>query len=169
MPRPASFKFILIPIFLFIGLFLSTTLVAQSEKKEKPSFILKDTAGNDVRLEDYQGKIVLLNFWAAWCAPCIHEIPELIKLRKKYADKGFEILGLVHPMNLKKKRILQISRKLKIPYPVLWATEEVVEQFGGFTMLPRSFVLDGEGNVVEEIDLPGDMRMFESYIKKYFQ
>lgn len=169
MQRPASFQSILVPLLLFLGLFLSPYLKAQSESKEKPSFILKDTTENDVSLEDYRGKIVLLNFWAAWCAPCIHEIPELIKLRKKYAAKGFEILGLVHPMNLKKKRILQISRKLKIPYPVLWATEEVVEQFGGFSMLPRSFLLDREGNVVEEIDLPGDMRMFESYIKKYFQ
>lgn len=169
MQYPASFKSLIISLFLVVGLFLSAPLEAQSESIEKPSFILKDTTENDVRLEDYQGQIVLINFWAAWCAPCIHEIPELIKLRKKYADKGFEILGLVHPMNLKKKRILQISRKLKIPYPVLWATDEVVEQFGGFTMLPRSFVLDREGNVVEEIDLPGDMRMFESYIKKYFQ
>src|SRR5262249_5738199 len=59
-----------------------------------PEFTLKDLNGKDVALNDYKGKVVLVNFWATWCTPCLGEIPELIEMQEKYGPRGFVILGL---------------------------------------------------------------------------
>src|SRR5262249_4755449 len=59
-----------------------------------PDFTLKDLNGREVSLSEYKGKVVLVNFWATWCTPCLGEIPELIEMQQKYGPKGFVILGL---------------------------------------------------------------------------
>ena len=65
--------------------------------KNKPAnlaFTLKDMHGKDVRLSDYKGKVILLNFWATWCGPCRYEIPAFVELQTKYKDHGFVVLGV---------------------------------------------------------------------------
>src|SRR5947209_4038186 len=67
---------------------------SSSDRKPAPDFTLKDANGSQVKLSDYRGKVVLLNFWATWCGPCKIEIPWFIDFQQQYKDKGFEVLGV---------------------------------------------------------------------------
>src|SRR5258708_2650859 len=70
-----------------------SSLKAEKTRNQPPPFELKDVDGKTVKLSDYKGKVVLLNFWATWCAPCKLEIPWFEEFQTRYKDKGFEVLG----------------------------------------------------------------------------
>jgi len=133
------------------------------------NFILKDLQGNNVSLKDYRGKVVLVNFWAHWCPPCVKEIPDLVKLRQNYKDNGFEILGVVVPFRADQNQVRNMVNKFGIDYPVLWGTNEAVAQFGDIPAIPRTFILNGEGQIVEDLEGMGNYRMFESLVKKHLK
>jgi peroxiredoxin len=111
-----------------------------------PAFALKDTEGGSRRLSDYKGKVLLINFWATWCAPCFAEIPDLMKLEKEHKSRGLEIIGITHnPANLQTVR--QTARRLKIDYPILLGTREVSAAYGVGEILPVTIVVDREGRI----------------------
>ena len=129
-----------------------------------PTVAMKDLGGNDVTLQQYKGKVVLVNFWATWCEPCKSEIPMLIDLQQKYGPRGFSVLGLsmdedglkaVQPF-LDKERFDVGGQKEAINYPIVFANDSVAEKFGGIVGLPTSllFARDGKGakKVVGPID-----------------
>src|SRR5271154_376096 len=99
--------------------------------KPAPELVLKDLNDKEVSLAGYQGKVVFVNFWATWCDPCRGEIPVLIELRKKYADKGFEVLGVamddegkpVVEKFVDKERFDVGGAKLPMDYPILIGKE----------------------------------------------
>ena len=132
-----------------------------------PSFTLQDLDGNSVSLSDYQGKVVLINFWAHWCPPCIREIPDMIRLREDYKDKNFEVLGVVVPTRYNESRVRRMVSNFKMTYPVLIGTEESLAQFGTINSIPRTFILDTKGEIREDILGASDYAMFEQMIKKY--
>lgn len=133
------------------------------------NFILKDLQGNNVSLKDYRGKVVLVNFWAHWCPPCVKEIPDLVKLRQNYKNNGFEILGVVVPFRADQNQVRNMVNKFGIDYPVLWGTNEAVAQFGDIPAIPRTFILNAEGQIVEDLEGMGNYRMFESLVKKHLK
>lgn len=132
-------------------------------------FVLKDLQGKDVSLKDYRGKVVLINFWAHWCPPCVKEIPDLVELRNNYKDKGFEILGVVVPARVNEQQVRKMARNFEMSYPVLWGTAESLEQFGAINAIPRSFILNGEGKIVDDVVGMGTYAMFEGMIKKHLK
>jgi len=118
----------------------------EKDRKKAPEFVLKDANGQDVKLSDYRGKVVLLNFWATWCGPCEVEIPWFIDFQREYKDRDFAVLGLsldddgwtsVRPF---------LARE-KLNYRVMVTSEEVDQLYGGVNSLPTTFVLDREGRV----------------------
>ena len=121
----------------------STAIVA-------PAFALKNLKGKTVRLEDYKGKIVLINFWATWCAPCQKEMPELVKLQKRYAAKGLQILGVTYEPE-KLATVNRIAQKFKINYPLLFGTEELSKQYQIEEVLPVTIIVDREGKIQSQI------------------
>ena len=70
--------------------------VAQGSNKA-PALVLKDVRGRALRLSDYKGKVVLLNFWATWCPPCRAEMPDLIKMQRVYQSRGLQVIGITYP------------------------------------------------------------------------
>ena len=126
---------------------------------DAPTVSLKDVNDGDVNLQQYKGKVVLVNFWATWCAPCKSEIPLLIGLREKYGSRGFEILGLsmdedgkkaVQPF-LDKERFDVGGQKEAINYPIAFANDSIAEKFGGVMGLPTSLLLTRDGKVIKRI------------------
>ena len=114
-------------------------------------FRLENLVGETVRLSSYRGRWVLINFWAHWCGPCLHEMPDLVRLRNARGEQGFEVLGIVSPTGRNEKAVRAIVSDLAIPYPVLWGDNAVVEQFGSPPILPTSYLIDPGGKVVARI------------------
>jgi thiol-disulfide isomerase/thioredoxin len=133
------------------------------------NFTLKDLKNKDVSLADYSGKVVLVNFWAHWCPPCVKEIPDLVKLRNTYQDQGFEILGVVVPARMNEQQVRKMVNNFEMSYPVLWGTMEALNQFGSINAIPRSFVLNQEGKIVEDVEGMGSYAMFDGLIKKHLK
>lgn len=130
---------------------------AQSERKSQvtaepegrvatPEFVLKDLSGKQVRLSDYKGRVVVVNFWATWCGPCRTEIPSFVKLREQYHEKGFEIIGISLDED-DPDGVAVFAARLKINYPVVLADMETVEAFGPMNAIPTTFVIDRQGQV----------------------
>lgn len=115
-----------------------------------PTFALKDLRGKTVKLEDFKGKIVLLNFWATWCVPCRIEMPELIKLQTEYAAKGLQIVGITYEPE-KPLIVGRIARTRKINYPLLFGNEALSKQYGIEEVLPVTIIIDREGKIRDRV------------------
>ena len=109
-----------------------------------PDFTLKNAKGDDVSLESYRGKVVLLNFWATWCGPCKTEIPWFIDLENQYAAKGFTVLGVSMDEDGWKVVNPYVASQ-KMNYPVLLGDEKVNRLFGGIDALPTTMVIGKDG------------------------
>jgi peroxiredoxin len=119
---------------------------AESERKPAPDFNLKDADGKAVKLSDYKGKVVLLNFWATWCGPCKIEIPWFMDFEQTYKDKNFAVLGVSLDEDGWDSVKPYIQQK-KINYRVMVGTEKVAELYGDVDSLPTTFLIDREGRV----------------------
>ena len=110
-------------------------------------FTLKDANGATVKLADYKGKVVLLNFWATWCGPCKMEIPEFVEAYSKYRDKGFVILGVLSEDEPTQQDLSAFMSEFKMNYPVMQSHPPLEESFGPLWALPTSFMIDRQGQV----------------------
>ncbi len=115
-------------------------------RKVAPEFALKDVNGQPVKLSDYRGKIVLLNFWATWCGPCKMEIPWFIEFEQKFKDKGFAVLGV--SMDEEGWEVVKpYLEKQKVNYRVVVGDDSIAQAYGGVDSLPTTFLLDREGKI----------------------
>jgi peroxiredoxin len=117
-----------------------------SERKPAPEFELKDANGATVRLSDYRGKVVLLNFWATWCGPCEVEIPWFIEFEQKYKDRNFAVLGVSFDDD-GWKSVRPYIASHKINYRIMVGSDKLGEQYGGVDSLPTTFIIDREGRI----------------------
>ena len=103
-----------------------------------------------IQLSSLKGNVILLNFWATWCGPCIAEIPEFNDLYDKYNSKGFEILGVSVSDNY--KQLKKFSNKIEVEYKMLFGSSDemavVIQNYGGFYSVPVSYLINREGLVV---------------------
>jgi len=113
-----------------------------------PNFELEGSDGKTVRLSDFKGKVVILDFWATWCGPCRAEIPSYVDLYKKYNDKGLEIIGV----SLDRDGwtpVKPFMDSYKINYPIVMGNMQVVQAYGGINSIPTTFIINRDGEVVE--------------------
>lgn len=138
--------------------------LGQAEMLQKaPNFELKNLAGKVVRLEDYRGKAILLNFWATWCAPCKTEMPWLVEFQKQYGPEGLVVLGIA--MDASKETVRNFVKKMGVNYPVLLGTQTVADQYGGLKGLPVTFYIDRNGNITDQAPGLANRSTIENEIK----
>lgn len=117
---------------------------------QAPDFTLTTLNGKKVKLSDYRGKAVLLNFWATWCGPCKVEIPWFMDLEKQYGSQGLVVLGVAMDDD-GKDSVSKFARDMKIDYTVLIGNDDVADQYGGVAGLPTTFYVDRNGKIVKKI------------------
>jgi peroxiredoxin len=108
-----------------------------------PSFSLKDLKGNIVNLSDFEGKVVFLDFWAPWCAPCREELPELDRLYKKYWEDGFEVVGIC--LDTSRARVTKFLQKVPVTFQILMDKQGDAAEAYRFSGLPAGFLIDRDG------------------------
>ncbi len=118
----------------------------EKERKNAPDFVLKDSNGATVKLSDYRGKVVLLNFWATWCGPCKIEIPWFMDFEQKFKDQGFAVLGVSMDEDGWDAVKPYITSK-KINYRVVMGDDSTGNMYGGIDSLPSTFIIDRDGKV----------------------
>lgn len=131
---------------LSILLFAAGTLRAQGafESVPAPAWQLPDIAGRPVRSDQFKGKVVVLDFWATWCAPCRGEIPGYIKLETEFQKAGLAVVGV----SLDQGGPAVVSRFItehRLNYAVVMGDDKVVEAFGGVDAIPTTFIIDRHG------------------------
>jgi len=120
------------------------------QEAKTPQFALKDLNGRIVRLSDYQGKVVLINFWATWCPPCRAEMPDLVRLQREYRKEGLKVIGITYPPE-RRARARRFARGLKVNYPIILGTREIKARFSSDETLPLTIVINRDGKVSEII------------------
>jgi cytochrome c biogenesis protein CcmG/thiol:disulfide interchange protein DsbE len=125
---------------------MSAAVQPTTNRKPAPEFSLKDSNGTAVKLSDYRGKVVLLNFWATWCGPCALEIPWFIEFEQQYKSKGFAVLG-VSMDDDGWKVVKPYITEHKLNYRVLLGNDTVSQLYGGLDALPTTYIIDKEGKV----------------------
>lgn len=130
---------------------------AADAKLANLDFTLKDVDGKDVRLADYKGKVVLLDFWATWCVPCKVEIPIFIDLYNRYKSQGFEVVSVVLLDRFANAK--PYAAKMQMNYPVLDGDpqqDKIDDAYGPLFGLPMSFLIGRDGRLCQKhLGLPG--------------
>jgi thiol-disulfide isomerase/thioredoxin len=101
-----------------------------------------------VDIRDYRGKVVLINFWATWCGPCIKEIPSLAGLQDEFGPQGFSVIGISIDQG-GSKVVGKMMKKAGVNYPVVIGNSKLSREFGGVFGVPTSFLVDRAGNVLK--------------------
>jgi len=118
----------------------------------RPEFAIADTNGQLRNIKDWDGKVILLNFWATWCPPCLNEIPGFIELQEQYGEQGFQVIGIAVD---NEEAVRKYMNEVKINYPVMVAEFEAIElssRYGNrIGALPYSVIINREGEISDKI------------------
>jgi peroxiredoxin len=140
-------------------------LVGNVQGVQAPDFTLISLDGTKVKLSDYRGKAVLLNFWATWCSPCKVEMPWFEDLQKQYARDGLVVLGVAMDDSGPAK-IAQFASEVGVNYPVLLGTDKISDDYGNVQYLPTTFYIGRDGLIVDKLTGLLDRKDIEEAVKK---
>ena len=130
-----------------------------------PQFLLEDEQGIGIGLDDYRGKVVLLNFWATWCPPCVQEMPSLNDTYERYRDDGFVVLGV--SVDEDEGQYEQFLRSSRVTFPTVRDPERSVSTRYGTMKYPESFLISRDGRVLRKYVGPEEWRRpeIDNYIR----
>ena len=135
---------------MLLVLWLSPLLATAGELSEVPAvlppeFSLPDLAGQQRSLNEFAGKVLLVNFWAGWCRPCIEEMPSIQRLTEAMREKPFAVIGV--NVAESQRRVQTMAQRLGLDFPILLDKDSTTFEGWGANVLPTSYVLDGNGRV----------------------
>ncbi len=125
--------------------FIGAVGFAKIKADNAPDFVLKSASGNNVRLSELKGRIVLLNFWATWCGPCTEEIPHLNDLHAALDPYDFELLGI--NLDEDQSKAMHLAKNLDVNFPVLFDTEKNVSRSFDIKAMPTTIIIDRAGKI----------------------
>jgi cytochrome c biogenesis protein CcmG, thiol:disulfide interchange protein DsbE len=129
-----------------------------------PDFSLSGLSGQTLTLSSYRGKVVLLDFWATWCAPCREETPHLVDLQNKYGSQGLQVIGV--SMDDGPEPVRDFYQHFKMNYPVVMGDAKTGELYGGVLGLPIAFVIGPDGRITSKHIGSTDISVFEKEVVK---
>jgi len=133
-------------IALVFSVFAASSLASSGmEGHTAPDFALKSSTGENLRLSEYRGDVVMINFWATWCGPCRQEMPLLDELYSRYQRVGFNLLGV--NIDDDSRRAMQMAEELGINFPVLFDAQKEVSKLYEVEAMPVTVLVDREGTV----------------------
>jgi peroxiredoxin len=146
-----------------LGLMLAGGAWCKGLSDVAPDFTRTDFSGKPVHFADYRGKVVLLNFWASWCGPCIEEMPRLSALQRAYAAAGLQVIGIsMDDTAAPAKRLLA---RQPVDYPVVLGDAALGETYGDVLGLPLTFLIDRRGHIVARYKGEADLSQIKAKIK----
>lgn len=133
-------------IALVFGVFAASSLAAGGmEGQPAPDFALKSSTGENMRLSEYRGDVVMINFWATWCGPCRQEMPLLDELYSRYQRVGFNLLGV--NIDDDSGRAMDMIEDLGVNFPVLFDARKEVSKLYDVEAMPVTVIVDRDGTV----------------------
>jgi thiol-disulfide isomerase/thioredoxin len=139
--------------------FAADTLV----NRKAPEFVRRDLNGTSIDLKSFRGKVVLLNFWATWCAPCLIEMPVFAAWQRQYDPRGFLVIGI--SMDDDPAPVRSLVGKLKLNYPIAMGDARLGERYGGVLGLPLTYLIDRNGVVRAQFQGETDVKTIEKQLK----
>ncbi|MCP4050467.1 MAG: TlpA family protein disulfide reductase [bacterium] len=124
----------------------------------------KTLDNKEIKFSDYKGKVLVIDFWASWCPPCVMEIPHFIELQKEYNDSNVQIIGISKDNS--SATVKEFIKRTNINYPVIMDMPELSDFFGSITSIPTTFILDKNANIIEKAVGYRDKSFFEKEIEQ---
>lgn len=154
---------------LFLAASFMLNAHAGEMKQPAPDFTLKSYSGKNLKLSEYRGQVVLLNFWASWCGPCRQEMPLLDSLHAKYKSLGFTVLGV--NVEEDSAKAVGVLKKNKLTFPILFDTENKVSKLYDISAMPSTVIIDRDGvmRYLHQGYKPGDENVYKDVVKKLLQ
>lgn len=130
-----------------------------------PNFTLKADTGKNLRLSEYRGEVVMINFWATWCGPCRQEMPVLNELYQRYRSVGFTLLGV--NIDDRSESATRMARRLGVRYPIVFDAAKVVSRLYDINAMPTTVMVDRDGKVryLHRGYLPGSEKKYQEQIR----
>lgn len=140
----------------------STSESNLNNSDKAPDFSLTGADGSTVKLSDFRGKVVIVDFWATWCPPCRKGIPDLIKLKKDFKDK-LVVIGVSVDTDTQKD-VIPFIKEYGINYHIAYADNNITQAYGGVQAIPTSFIIDKDGNIVKSFVGLQDISTYQSLV-----
>jgi peroxiredoxin len=128
-----------------LGLASGASVAALTPSSAAPDFTLRSMEGKNLRLGEQRGKVVMVNFWATWCGPCLVEMPHLNRLYEKYRNAGFVLFGVNVDEDV--RNAVALAQKMGLKFPVLADTDKRVSKQYDLTAMPSTVLIDRDGRV----------------------
>jgi len=131
--------------------------------KKAPEFSRRDFSGASIDLAGFRGKVVLLDFWATWCASCQVEMPSFVQWQRNYGPRSLQVIGI--SMDDDPALARKLAAKLRLNYPVAMGDEKLGELYGGVLGLPLTYLIDRKGIVRAKFQGETDLKTIETQLK----